>query len=187
MTQAKTKKHTEPKFRNDPEMFMYRMLRTHSEGRRDEKVKTNTMTLDAEVAQEANTNILQLFQKAKPDEVDDKPQKRLKLSTSERRLKKVGLDLSAVDETIAEIDAQPNSYLVPIKASLQTIAADLRGLTHKMHNDALNNGENHEALWAQAVDLCTKLKRDIESARGLLNPSHFAPYTTALDGPLGIK
>ncbi len=40
---------------------------------------------------------------------------------------------------------------------------------------------------AEAVDPCTKLKGDIESARGLLGPSHFVPYITALDGPLGIK
>ncbi len=80
-----------------------------------------------------------------------KKEKQSKLSASEMRLKKVGLDLSAVAETIAEIDAKPSSYLLPIKASLQTFAADLRGVTHKMHDDALNN--SHEALWAQAVDL----------------------------------
>ena len=44
MLHVKSKKHTDPKFKGDLEMKMYKVLRTHAEGQRDENTKANKMT-----------------------------------------------------------------------------------------------------------------------------------------------
>ncbi len=103
------------------------------------------------------------------------------------RLKKVQLNLTACAATAAEIDDKPNPYLKPVKAILEKTAADLRDMTQKMHDEALNNGDKHNELWADAVKLCAGLKRDIDSAWAFLHQGNFARYTTVLDGPLGMK
>jgi hypothetical protein len=178
---AKSKKHTDPKHRNDTEMKLYKVLGFHKEGHREANKRKSSMNLDVEAEASAHKAILSQFSASKP--VEDEPEKvpkKLKLSVDETRLKKIQQDLKASAATVVEISAKPNPYLAPIQENLVKVSAELRTVSHKMHAEALNNDANKQNdLWAAAEKLSLVLKGDIDCAKALLHQSmvQFSPHS----------
>ena len=116
MLSAKSKKHTDPKLKNDPDMKMYKVLGSHAEGHRDATKQQLIMSLDIDVYNASHKAVLSQFVATKAtDDEADKPSKKLKLSGDEMRLKKVQADLAACAATVLEIEGKPSSYLVPAR------------------------------------------------------------------------
>ena len=57
---AKSKKHTDVKFRNDNEMKLYRILAEHLEEHRTSNKRTSQMKLNAGVDEDAHAAVLEL-------------------------------------------------------------------------------------------------------------------------------
>jgi len=140
LASARPKKRTDPKSKNDPDVKMYKVLSTHAEGHRAATKKQLIMNLDIEVEKPAHQAVLSQFAETKAtDDEANKPSKKLKLSVDEMRLKRVQADLAASAATVLEIDGKPSSYLAPIKDNLIRVYAQLREMTHKVHDQALDN------------------------------------------------
>ena len=177
---AKSKKHTDPKHKNDTDMKLYRVLGFHKEGHREANKRKSSMNLDVEVEAEAHKAILSQFSASKPvEEEPEKVPKKAKLSVDETRFKKIQQDLKASAATVDEISAKPNRYLAPIQDNLVKVSVELRKVSHQMHTEALNNDANKQNdLWAAAEKLSLVLKGDIHCAKALLHQSvQFSPHS----------
>ena len=192
LANAKTKKHTDPRFKNDPDMKMYRILGNHVEGRSEGNKRCSSMHLTANVEKDGHASVIQQFaQHGKPLQEDaegGKPKKAAKLSVGAMRMKKFQDDLSACTAVVKDIDDSGNAYLLPIKSNIEKRSSELRQLTHQMHDAELAVDENKiDELWANAVKVCGDLKNDIDNARAMLNPKAFVPYNSTWDVQLGMK
>jgi hypothetical protein len=178
---SKSKKHPDPKHKNDPEMKLYKVLAFVKEGKGEGTKRKNTMDLSVETDSSAHKAILTQFATVKPVEEEcEKVPKKSKLSVDEMRLKRVREDLAASASTVAEITAKPSRYLLPIQENLVKVSAELRSVAHKMHDEALNNeSEKQNELWTTAEELRATLKDDIDCARSLMHQGagQFSPYS----------
>ena len=183
MASSKSKKHPDPKHKNDPEMKLYKVLGFLKEGKGEATKRKNIMDLEIEAEADAHKSILNQFAASKPvEEEAEKVPKKAKLTVDEMRLKIVQQDLKASAATVIEITTKPSQYLVPIKENLVKVSAELRTVAHKMHDEALNNdAEKQNALWAAAETLAKTMKGDIDCARALMHQGvgQFIPYSPA--------
>ena len=91
--------------------------------------------------------------------------------------------MKASVETVAEITTKPNPYLMPIRENLVKVSTELRSVTHKMHDSALNNdADKQNELWMAAEKLGAALKVDIDCARALMHQGsgQFSPYSPSV-------
>ena len=181
MASSKSKKHPDPKHKNDPDMKLYKVLGFLKEGKGEANKRKQTMDLAVEAESSAHKAILNQFAVSKPvEEESEKVPKKAKLSVDEMRLKRVQQDLAASAATVSEITAKPSPYLVPIQENLVKVSAELRMVAHQMHDEALNNdAKRQNDLWTTAEMLCVALKGDIDCARALMHQGvgQFTPYS----------
>ncbi len=184
MSSSKSKKHPDPKHKNDPEMKLYKVLGFLKEGKNEATTRKNLMDLEIEAESGAHKAILNQFAASKPvEEETEKVPKKAKLSVDEMRLKRVQQDLAASIATVSQITQKPSQYLVPIKENLVKVSAELRTVAHQMHDEALNNDvDKQNALWAAAEKLCEQIKVDIDCARALMHQGvgQFTPYSPSM-------
>ena len=100
LANAKTRKHPDIKFRNDPEMKLHRIMSSQLEGQRVATKRTSSMMISADVEPGAHASVMNSFlcKNARPfqDEEDaaaPKAGKPLKLCVKEMRFKKLHQDL----------------------------------------------------------------------------------------------
>jgi hypothetical protein len=187
---AKTKKNIDPRFKNDKDMTMYKVLKEHVEGSEVSRKRTSEMRLDAEVAKDGHAEALRMFVNTPLHQRDqevpaERPAKTLKLTVGEMRMKKIQADLSAADLLLLE---QPSKFFVPIAADLKRVTAELRKVSHDMHEYALDNDTTkEERAWEAAKALIYELKATIDQGRALLYPGAYAEHTTQWDAALVAK
>ena len=190
---AKSKKHPDPKFKNDPDMKLYKILGSNVEGHKESSKRASEMVITANVAKDGHASVINQFaQNAKVanDDGGETPKsvKKPKFSIDSLRTKKVQDDLTTCTAVVKDIDDNGNAYLTPIRDNINTKATNLRDLTHQMHDATLaSNTDQVDELWASVVDVCMTLKNDIDNARALMNPKAFIPYSTPWDVQLGLK
>jgi hypothetical protein len=105
------------------------------------------------------------------------------MTVDETRLKRVQKDLAASIATVILITQKPSKYLMPIKENLVKVSAELRTVSHQMHDEAMNNEqEKQNASWEAAEKLCEQIKADIDCARALMHQGagQFVPYSPAV-------
>ena len=74
-----------------------------------------------------------------------------------------------------------------IKADLVNIMTALHTLSHAMHDESFTeNNEVLEKQWEQGKAMSIELKCNVDSARGLLYPDAFTPYSTPYDAVLSM-
>jgi hypothetical protein len=192
MTGVKTKKNIDPKFKNDKDMTMYRILKDNIESSSNKRKRASEMTMTADVEKDGHAAALKMFASTPlakdKDPVDgpEKPLKVLKLTTGEMRMKKIQADLAAADLLLLE---QTTSKLFDqIAADLKRVTAELRKVSHDMHEYALDNDTSkEERAWDAAKALLQDLKTDIDQGRALLYPGAYSEHTTQWDSVLLAK
>jgi hypothetical protein len=191
MNGAKTKKNIDPRFKNDKDMTMYRILKENIESSLNKRKRETDMTLTADVAKDGHAAALKMFAntppaKDKDPDVPEKPSKVLKLTTGEMRMKKIQADLAAADLLL--VDKTTSKFFDPIAADLKRVTAELRKVSHDMHEYALDNeSSKEERAWDAAKALMQNLKTDIDQGRALLYPGAYSEHTMQWDTVLLAK
>jgi hypothetical protein len=109
MAFSKSKKHPDPKHKNDPEMKLYKVLGFLKEGKNDSTSRKNCMDLDIEAESGAHKAILGQFAEGKPvEEETEKVPKKARMTVDETRLKRVQKDLAASIATVILITQKPS-------------------------------------------------------------------------------
>ena len=193
LSSAKTKKHADPKFKNDTDMKLYRVLGEVLDQQTISTKRTSTMKLSADVDKDAHASVLDQFSTSKPkaDEEDEErtPAKKLKASVQDQRTHKMKEDLKAAETILSGIDNASEvqrEYLTPMKNALLANTDKLNKFSHGLHDMVLHGQSDAdvEREWALASLECRSLKQTVEMARSVLQPGSFTPHTTQWDSCL---
>jgi hypothetical protein len=112
MAFSKSKKHPDPKHKNDPEMKFYKVLCFLKDRKNEATTRKHIMDLDIETDKGAHKAILNQFAVSKPvEEETEKVPKKANLSVDEMRLKRVQNDLAASIATVNEITTKNKPVL----------------------------------------------------------------------------
>jgi hypothetical protein len=187
---AKSKKHIDPKFKNDPDMKMYRILNKHLENHTELARRNSDMTIAAKVEKGAQSSVIAQFAvKPKVDiceaEGEKKEGKKPRVEMEQQRANKIKADLDVGAEIVKEGSASDNIFMKQVVETINKQMTELKSLSHKMHEHQLVRDEaTVNELWAEASALCKSMKGCIDSARSLMCPGSFSPYTTQWDTAL---
>ena len=186
---ARSKKHVDPKFRNDPEMKMYRILNSCLENHTESSSRTSDMRIKADVDKGAHETVIQQFAVKAKIEMNDcdaeKSAKRVKVDVETMRSNKIKADLDAGAEIVKECAAKDNVFLKQVVDAIKENMTELKSMSHKMHEFQLMRDEAKvNEMWDSCAAVCKTMKKCIDSARSLLCPGSFSPYTTQWDTAL---
>ena len=183
---AKSKKHPDPKFKNDPDMKLYKVLKENVEGRADKSGRLSSMTINSSVDKDAHASVIRSFATARTeaatsDDAGEKPAKKPRLSPEDHKMAKVRSDLAAATLVLSKLSDSP--LVKPVKDDLTAQIELLKKLSHDVHEQALQdeNPASRAELWSQIKTTCASLSRSIDIARSILYPGAFALYSTPYD------
>ena len=193
MASAKSRKHTDPKFRNDLDMRLFKVLGALVDSTRTGSKRSNAMTLSAAVDPTAHAAIIDLFAKpaAKPDDDDEKATKKIKMTINDQRVAKVKADLTAASVVVAAIasaDDIHKKYLGPINDGIDMHVGNLKTMSHDIH-DLMLHGASDDAVttaWGTIITECLELKKHIDCAASMMYPGNYTPHTTPYDSTLSV-
>eukprot|EP00959_Pyramimonas_sp_CCMP1952_P461475 9481636-Pyramimonas_sp.AAC.1 len=188
---AKTKPHIEAKHKKDPEMTMYKLLRSHIEGTTNSRSSTNNVTIEGEVDPTATEAAIEtiggLKRKAADDEEQEssaKKSKGLKLTQDALRFKKMQHDISHSQAIADQLEKADLRYTKEIITNLRGGAEQLTKLSHDMRaNQLLDKPDKVDAIWAKACEISKSLVEDIDVGARRMNASS-KPYSTPFDAAI---
>jgi hypothetical protein len=183
---ARTKKHPDPKLKNDPDMKLFRILKACIEGRREDSVRKSEMRIEAAVDADAQKSVVAHFA-TRPRLQDDSEEKvkKARFDVETQRKNKVKADLAAAAEVLKEGGECNSPYVKPVLENVDKTAAQLKQLSHKIHEESLlAEGANIDKLWADVAAVCKALKSEFDAARSFIFPGAFTPYATQWDSAL---
>ncbi len=124
----------------------------------------------------------ELLPQVSNDEPDEKSAKKTNLDIDAQRRLKLKADLAAAADVIKDGRESTSPYLGAIIGNVEKQAAELKKLSHDIHDTNLpGNFDGVAAWWDQAKAISKKLKDEIDAARCLIFPGAFAPHTTQWD------
>ena len=181
---ARSKKHIDPKFKNDLDMKMRRILNKRLEAHSESSARESQMKIAANVDKGAQASVIAQFAvkpKLEINEADGekKETKKPKVDTETMRTNKIKADLDAGAEIVKEGSSSDNVFVKQVVETIKGKMTELKSLSHKIHDHQLVRDEATVSdLWAEASVLRKSMKQRIDSARSLMCPGSFSPYTT---------
>ena len=190
MLAAKTKPNTDPKFRKDTEMIMFKILTRHTEGHMESNGRLSSMQLAAGVDGEAMGDVYDNFAAPKrhaddKDSPDEKATKVPKIGGQDARVKLVQAHLSEAAKVMQEIDGHSSPYVLPMKESISSRSKTLRAASRTMFESHLDDDtQKVDSTWKEIVQACFVIRQDVHSAQSLMTPKANKPFTTQWDSLL---
>ena len=189
LSAAKQRRHHDPKHKNDPDMMLYRVLRSSTEGSLNEKTRSTSLKIEADVDPDAASEVISLFANEGAKKNEDEPgsgqkQKPQKMTLHEQRFKKLQIDTATAEQLATYLDVAKLKYTTEIIDNLRNGRTQLLDLSHNIHDLMLKaNTAEADSLWLKVAVISAELSRDINLGNRRMNPGAKA-YSTPFDGAL---
>ena len=189
LSAAKQRRHHDPKHKSDPDMMLYRVLRSSTEGSLNEKTRSTSLKIEADVDPDAASEVISLFANEGAKKNEDEPgsgqkQKPQKMPLHEQRFKKLQIDTATAEQLATYLDVAKLKYTTEIIDNLRNSRTQLLDLSHNIHDLMLKaNTAEADSLWLKVAVISAELSRDINLGNRRMNPGAKA-YSTPFDGAL---
>ena len=189
LSAAKQRRHHDPKHKSDPDMMLYRVLRSSTEGSLNEKTRSTSLKIEADVDPDAASEVISLFANEGAKKNEDEPgsgqkQKPQKMPLHEQRFKKLQIDTATAEQLATYLDVAKLKYTTEIIDNSRNGRTQLLDLSHNIHDLMLKaNTAEADSLWLKVAVISAELSRDINLGNRRMNPGAKA-YSTPFDGAL---